>query len=68
MDRKLKYEELLFPDKRPICPRCKSQHIISRGIEWGCADCGRRWIKKKNWGRLYDEKEMDRETDQEEDI
>jgi len=59
---KLKFETLLFPqlNSRPVCPRCGSKHIISRGIEWGCADCGRRWIKKENWGKNYDkEKRID---------
>lgn len=45
--RKLKYSKLLFPEKekRPKCPRCGSSHVISRGIEWCCADCHRRWVK-----------------------
>ncbi len=66
MVRKLKYEKVLFPEERPICPRCKSKHVISRGIEWGCASCGRRWIKKKNWGKEYEKEKMDRETDKKE--
>lgn len=60
--KKLKYAKLLFPEDRPKCPRCGSEHVISRGIEWGCAKCGRRWIKEKNWGRKYEKKEMDRKT------
>lgn len=44
--RKLKHENLLFPETRPPCPRCGSTHIISRGIEWCCADCRRRWVKE----------------------
>lgn len=62
-NKTLKYEELLFPVKRPNCPRCGSNHVISRGIEWGCADCGRRWIKEKNWGKNYEKENVDRETD-----
>lgn len=50
---KLKFEDLLFPSNRPACPRCGSKHVISRGIEWGCANCGRRWVKRSNWGRKY---------------
>lgn len=66
--RKLRFSELLFPDNRPNCPRCGSEHVISRGIEWGCANCGRRWIKTKtNWGKTYEKEEMDREADQGED-
>lgn len=62
--KKLKYDKLLFPDKRPKCPRCGSLHIISRGIEWGCGKCGRRWIKETNWGKEYEktEKEVDKEA------
>jgi len=57
--RNLKYDKLLFPDKRPRCPRCGSTHVISRGIEWGCAECGRRWIKKKNFGKNYKPEEKE---------
>ena len=32
-------------ENRPNCPECGSSHVISRGTEWGCADCGRRWVK-----------------------
>ena len=58
----LKFDKLLFP-QRPNCPRCGSEYVISRGIEWGCAECGRRWIKKSNWGKDYEKKEMDGEAD-----
>ena len=44
--KNLKHENLLFPDKRPPCPRCGGTHIISRGTEWQCFDCNRRWVKK----------------------
>ena len=54
--RKLKFVELLFP-KRPKCPRCGSGHVISRGIEWGCGDCGRRWAKRENWGKSFKKEE-----------
>lgn len=60
--KKLKYEKLLFPEDRPICPRCGSTHVISRGIEWGCAECGRRWVKKKNFGKNW--KSQDEEKKQ----
>jgi len=33
-----------FPD-RPPCPECGSDHVISRGKEWYCRDCGRYWSK-----------------------
>ena len=43
----LKFPELLFPGgKRPNCPRCNSPHVISRGVEWQCFDCHRRWMKR----------------------
>lgn len=45
--------------KRPSCPRCGSNHVISRGIEWGCAECGRRWRKKSRWGRDYEKERVD---------
>lgn len=28
------------------CPRCDSREIDSKGIEWGCRSCGRRWSKR----------------------
>lgn len=31
---------------RPQCPDCNSAHVLSRGIDWTCADCGRNWRKK----------------------
>jgi len=65
--RKLRFGDLLFPKTRPKCPRCKASNPISRGIEWGCKKCGRRWPKKMNWGRNYEteerKQEMDNETD-----
>lgn len=54
-----KKRTLLFSSKRPSCPRCGRNHIQSKGCEWGCCYCGRRWAKKKNWGRSYEEKTMD---------
>jgi len=59
MGRKLKYEKILFPKDRPKCPRCGGLHVISRGVEWGCGNCGRRWAKRLNWGKNYEKKEMD---------
>lgn len=49
--KKLKFSKLLFPEKpkqeqRPVCPRCGSKHIISRGISWCCGECRRRWVKE----------------------
>jgi len=44
--KKLKHEDLLFPEKRPSCPRCGSHHIQSRGMEWRCVDCRRAWAKE----------------------
>lgn len=32
--------------QRPPCPKCGSIHIISKGVEWQCADCHRRYMKK----------------------
>lgn len=28
------------------CPRCDSCDIYSKGVEWGCGTCGRRWGKR----------------------
>lgn len=30
--------------KRPVCPECGSV-ATSRGAEWGCPTCGKRWVK-----------------------
>jgi ribosomal protein L37AE/L43A len=30
---------------RPKCPECGSSIVQSRGGEWSCTDCGRRWVK-----------------------
>lgn len=30
----------------PPCPRCQGSNIISRGLEWCCKDCHRRWVKE----------------------
>ena len=32
---------------RPFCPKCKSPKVISKGVEWQCAECHRRWMKDK---------------------
>lgn len=35
-----------FPiQARPDCPECNGGHVLSRGTEWQCADCGKRWSK-----------------------
>jgi ribosomal protein S27AE len=31
--------------QRPSCPRCGSDYTISRGTEWQCGECHRRWKK-----------------------
>jgi len=36
---------------RPFCPGCKSSKIISKGTEWQCGDCHRRWMKDKKNGK-----------------
>lgn len=33
--------------KRPPCPACESSLISSRGIEWECKECGKRYLKRK---------------------
>ena len=37
---------------RPLCPQCGLNDILSKGLEWNCKSCGRRWLKnprgKKN--------------------
>ena len=65
MPKKLKYGELLFPKqkKRPKCPRCGFSNPVSRGVEWGCRNCGRRWAKKANWGKNYEAKKGKEEVD-----
>lgn len=30
---------------RPLCPDCKSTHVKSHGVYWGCVDCGRTFSK-----------------------
>ena len=45
----LKYYILYSPelkDERPICPRCGSKHIISRGHSWHCENCDKYFTKK----------------------
>lgn len=32
-------------EDRPRCIECNSEHVISRGKEWYCRDCGRSWLK-----------------------
>ena len=41
--------------ERPPCPECGSLYISSRGIEWECRECGRRYLKKKR-GVYYTDK------------
>jgi tRNA(Ile2) C34 agmatinyltransferase TiaS len=37
-----------FPkSERPVCPECGSSNPVSRGAEWSCNECGRRWGKIK---------------------
>lgn len=31
--------------KKPVCEECGFT-AISRGHEWGCPNCGHRWVKK----------------------
>jgi len=38
-------EELKIFSDRPTCPECGSKHVISRGKEWYCRQCGRYWSK-----------------------
>jgi len=40
-------EDIDFKPARPFCPKCKSNRIISKGPEWQCSDCHRRWMKEK---------------------
>jgi len=40
-------EELRIFSDRPKCPECGSKHVISRGKEWYCRDCGKYWSKIK---------------------
>ena len=35
-------------EDRPVCPECKRNHINSRGVEWECMHCGRRWVKVRS--------------------
>ena len=32
--------------QRPPCPKCGCIHVISKGVEWQCAECKGRWMKK----------------------
>lgn len=32
---------------RPNCSECNSTHVISRGKEWYCRNCGKYWSKIK---------------------
>lgn len=33
--------------KRPKCPKCNGNRIISKGKSWKCKDCGRRFLKNR---------------------
>jgi len=35
-----------FSTDRPPCPECGHTKTISRGTEWHCPNCERRWKKK----------------------
>jgi len=37
--------------KRPPCPECNSTNIESRGTDWMCRDCGRKYTKIRRFGR-----------------
>src|SRR5271157_1347796 len=40
---------------RPPCPECGSNDILSKGLEWNCKSCGRRWLKNPR-GKNKEEK------------
>jgi len=44
-------EELRTYSNRPNCPECGSKHVISRGKEWYCRDCGKYWSKIRRTNR-----------------
>jgi len=34
------------PPVLPTCPTCGSQDLGSRGVQWGCKSCGKRFNKE----------------------